>query len=348
MLLYSIPMHKTDARRLKHGELTELRKRAITAVQKGESPEVVARTFGVTRAAVYGWLARYRAGGWGALDARKRGGRPKKLSAKDLDWIYRAVTLGDPRQYAFPFALWTSKMLQAIIAKHLGVRLSKASVCRLLNQLGLSAQRPLWRAYQQDPEDVEQWIRQEYPRIRKMAQRAGAQIWFGDEAGVRSDAHAGTTWAPRGKTPIVSSTGARFGMNLISAVSRRGDFRFMCVKGRLNAKVFVSFLRRLIYGVEHPIFLIVDGHPTHKAVLVRKFVDSTQGRIRLFFLPPYSPELNPDEHVWNDLKNNSIGKKVITDPHQMKRDVISYLRFLQKSPARIQSFFHAPTTAYAA
>jgi len=341
-------MHKTDARRLKHGELTELRKRAVTAVQRGESAEVVARTFGVTRAAVYGWLARYRAGGWGALDASKRGGRPAKLSAKQIEWIYQAVTLGDPRQYAFPFALWTSKMLQTIIAKHLGVPLSKASVCRLLNQLGLSSQRPLWRAYQQDPQVVERWLQQEFPRIRKEAQRIGAQIWFGDEAGVRSDAHSGTTWAPRGKTPIVSTTGARFGINLISAVSRRGDFRFMCVSGRVNAKVFVTFLRRLLYGVDDPIFLIVDGHPTHKSKLVRKFVDSTQGQLRLFLLPPYSPELNPDEYVWNDLKNNSIGKKVITDPQQMKRDVISYLRYLQKSPARIRSYFQAPTTAYAA
>lgn len=129
-------MHKTDARALKHGELTELRKRAVTAVQRGESPEVVARTYGVTRAAVYGWLSRYRAGGWDSLDARKRGGRPPKLSAKHIEWIYDAVTLGDPRQYAFPFALWTSRMLQSIVAKHLGIRLSKASVCRLLNQLG--------------------------------------------------------------------------------------------------------------------------------------------------------------------------------------------------------------------
>jgi transposase len=230
----------------------------------------------------------------------------------------------------------------------LGVQLSKASVCRLLNQLGLSAQRPLWRAYQQDPESVERWIQQEYPRIRREAQRLGADIWFGDEAGVRSDAHAGTTWAPRGKTPIVSTTGARFGLNLISIVNRRGDFRFMCVKGRVSAKVVVTFLRRLLHGTIRPVFLILDGHPTHKAASVRKFVDSTQGRLRLFLLPPYSPELNPDEHVWNDLKNNGIGKKVITGPDQMKRDVISHLRFLQKSPARVRSFFQAPTTVYAA
>jgi len=341
-------MSQTDGRKLKHGELTELRKRAVTAVQNGESPVVVARTFGVTRAAVYNWLALYRSGGWGALEASKRGGRRPKLLAKQLEWVYKVVTSGDPRQYAFPYALWTSKMLQKVILKHLGVSLSHASVCRMLNQLGLSAQRPLWRAYQQDPAAVDRWVKEEFPKIRKEAEQLGAEIWFGDEAGVRSDAHSGTTWAPRGKTPIVSTTGARFGLNLISAVSRQGAFRFMCVEGRVNAGVFIKFLARLIHGQESPIFLIVDGHPTHKAKCVRDFVSATEGQLRLYVLPPYSPELNPDEHVWNDLKNNGIGRKVITGPQQMRRDVISYLRFIQKTPDRVRAYFRAPTTIYAA
>jgi transposase len=265
-----------------------------------------------------------------------------------MAWIYKAVTMGNPQQYKFRFALWTSQMVGVLIHQRFGIRLSRASVCRLLNQLGLSAQRPLWRAYQQDPATVERWLREEFPRIRALAKAQKAEIWFGDEAGVRSDAHAGTTWAPRGKTPIVSTTGARFGLNLISAVSRRGDFRFMGVQGRVNADVFIAFLKRLIQGMKRPVFLIVDGHPTHKAVKVRRFVESVSQRLQLYFLPPYSPELNPDEHVWNDLKNNGIGRKVITGPDQMKREVLGHLRFLQKSPHLVRSFFHAPSTAYAA
>lgn len=338
----------TDARRLSHDKLTDLRRRAVAAVQAGESPEQVARVLGVHRSSMYGWLARYRNGGWGQLDARKRGGRKPKLDAKAMAWIYRAVTLGNPQQYKFRFALWTSVMVGQVIRQRFGITLSRASVCRLLNQLGLSAQRPLWRAYQQDPDMVQRWLRKEFPRIRALAAAQKAEIWFGDEAGVRSDGHAGTTWAPRGKTPIVSTTGARFGLNLISAVSRRGEFRFMGVQGRVNAEVFIGFLKRLIHGVRHPIFLIVDGHPTHKAVKVRRFLETVAGTLQLFFLPPYSPELNPDEHVWNDLKNNGIGRKVITGPDQMKREVVGHLRALQKSPNLIRSFFHAPSTAYAA
>lgn len=339
---------KQDARKLTHAQLTELRKRAVAAVQRGESPEVVVRTYGISRATIYGWLALYRGGGWGNLDARKRGGRKPKLDGKAMKWVYDTVTMKEPGQFKFQFALWTSKMLAVLIAKRYGIKLSKASVCRLLIQLGLSAQRPLWRAYQQNPELVRRWMDEEFPAIRAEAKRQKAQIWFGDEAGVRSDAHAGTTWAPKGKTPILSSTGARFGLNLISAVSRQGHFRFMCVKGRVNALVFIEFLKRMIRDSKQKVFLIVDGHPTHKAASVRRFVDANASKLRLILLPPYSPELNPDEFVWNDLKNNCLGRIAIYSLTHLKNEVYSFMRSLQKAPQRVQSYFQAPTTCYAA
>jgi transposase len=326
--------------------LTELRKRGVAAVQNGESPEDVARVLGVHRATVYNWLSQYRAGGWGNLDAGKRGGRRRKLDAKAMAWIYKVVTRKDPRQFKFAFALWTSKMVGELIRERLNIALSKASVCRLLDQLGLSAQRPLWRAYQQDPQRVDRWLKEDYPALRAEAKRQKAEIWFADEAGVRSDAHAGTTWARRGQTPIVSSTGARFGLNIISAVSAQGHFRFMCVDGRVNAGVFIDFLKRLVHNAPRKIFLVVDGHPTHKAKKVQKYVASVADRLELVFLPPYSPELNPDELVWNDLKNNAIGRKVITGPQQLRGEVLSFLRSLQKLPERVRSYFRAPTTAY--
>ena len=347
-MCYICRMKKTDARKLKHDQLTELRRRGVAAVQEGESPEVVARILGVNRVTVYGWLARYRDGGWDQLDARKRGGRKPKLDAKAMSWIYRTVTLGDPRQFKFRFALWTSRMIGELIRRRFGVGLSRASVCRLLNQMGLSAQRPLWRAYQQNPEAVDRWLREEFPEIRARAATQGAEIWFGDEAGVRSDAHAGRTWAPRGRTPIVSTTGARFAINLISAISRRGELRFMGVSGRVNAEVFIQFLKRLLHNMSRPVYLIVDGHPTHKSAKVKRFLESVPDKLQLFFLPPYSPELNPDELVWNDLKNNGIGRQIITGPDQMKREVLGHLRFLQKSPDLLKSFFREPSVSYAA
>jgi transposase len=336
-----------DARRLDHKTLTELRKRGVASVQEGQSPEIVAKALGINRVTMYGWLARYRSGGLHALDARKRGGRKPKLDAKAIKWIYKTVTSKNPLQLNFTFALWTAKMVGEIIYQRFGTKLSKASVCRLLNQLGLTPQRPVWRAYQQRPEDVQRWMEEEYPRIRTMARRHKALIFFGDEAGVRSDHHAGTTWGIKGKTPIVSSTGARFALNLISAVSAQGEFRFMTVRCRVTAAKFIEFIKRLIHGIDRMVFLIVDGHPAHKAKMVRRFVDSVKDRFRLFYLPPYSPELNPDERVWNDLKNNAIGKQVITTPKNLYRSIISYLRFIQKSPSRVRSYFNNETTLYA-
>ena len=336
-----------DARRLDHKTLTELRKRAVESVQNGQSPEIVAKALGINRVTIYGWLSRYRNGGLSALDARKRGGRKPKLNTKAIQWIYNTVTRKNPLQLKFTFALWTAKMVGEIIYRRFNIRLSKASVCRLLNQLGLTPQRPVWRAYQQRSEDVQKWLKEEYPRIRAMARKHNAMIFFGDEAGVRSDHHAGTTWAIKGKTPIVSSTGARFGLNLISAVSAQGEFRFMTVRGRINATKFIEFIKRLIHGVDRMVFLIVDGHPAHKAKIVNHFVDSVKDRFRLFYLPPYSPELNPDERVWNDLKNNAIGKQFITTPKKLYSSVISYLRFIQKSPDRVRSYYNNETTLYA-
>ena len=336
-----------DARRLNHDTLSELRKRAVASVQEGQSPEVAAKALQVSRQALYGWLARYRDGGWGNLDAKKRGGRRPKLDAKAMKWVYDAITMKNPLQLKFTFALWTARMIGKAIFDHCGVKLSKASVCRLLIQLGLTPQRPVWRACQQQPEVVKRWLDQEYPRIKDLARQMKAVIFFGDEAGVRSDHHAGTTWAPKGKTPVASSAGSRFGLNIISVVAAQGEFRFMTVKGKVGAPQFIGFIKRLLHGMSRMVFLIVDNHPAHRAKSVKNFVEAVKDRFRLFYLPSYSPELNPDERVWNDLKNNAIGKQCITDPKQLNDAVISRLRSIQKSPARVRSYFNNETTRYA-
>lgn len=338
---------RLDARGLTHKNLTDLRRRGVQAVQQGESPEVVARALGIARQTIYNWLALYRDGGWDALDARKRGGRRRKLNGKAMKWIYDTVTRKNPLQLNFPFALWTCAMVAQVIYDRFKVKLSRASVGRLMNQLGLSAQRPLWRAYQQDPVAVERWLKEEFPKIQAEAKRLKAKIFFGDEAGIRSDFHSGTTWGIRGKTPIVSSTGSRFSLNMISTVNRLGQLRFMVTRKRIGAKVFIEFLKRLLYGSKEMIFLIVDRHPAHRAKSVQQYLETVSKRLRLYFLPPYAPELNPDEYVWNDLKNNAIGRMIIKSSADLKRAAISHLRFLQKSPQLVRSFFCAPSTRYA-
>ena len=165
---------------------------------------------------------------------------------------------------------------------------------------------------------------------------------------MRSDFHSGSNWAVRGQTPVVRVTGQRFSLNMISAISPRGALRFMVVKGGVGAQVFIQFLKRLMHGQRRPVFLIVDGHPAHRSKLVKAYIESLAGKLRLFFLPPYSPELNPDELVWNDVKNNAVGRSRHDGPEDLRRAVRSRLRFLQKRPDRVRSFFQAPDTRYAA
>jgi transposase len=297
---------------------------------------------------IYGWLAKYREGGLDALRARRIPGRPPKLSGRQLRWIYQTVTGRNPLQLRFEFALWTRAMVRELIRERFGVRLSEVSVGRLLRKLGLSPQRPLRRAYEQDPELVQAWLTEEFPKIRALAKRERAAIFFGDEAGVRSDFHAGTTWARRGETPVVPATGQRFGLNLVSAISPRGELRFMTVDGKMDADKFIEFLRRLLHNMRGRVFLIVDRHPAHRAKKVRDFVDATEGKLRLFFLPSYSPELNPDELVWNHLKNHGIGKRIVHSREHLRELAVAHLRRLSRMPERIRSFFQHPSLRYAA
>ena len=205
-------MQENDARRLDHHTLEALRERAVRKVQEGESPEVVARVLGLNRSTVYGWLAQYRRGGWGALKAKPLFGRPPKLDGRSLSWIFDAVTQKNPLQMKFAFALWTREMVAKLIKDKFKIALSLVSVGRLLAQLGITCQKPLHRALERDEALVQQWLKKEYPQIKALAQREKAEIYFGDAAHIRSDHHAGRTWGRRGETPVVQATGARYGM----------------------------------------------------------------------------------------------------------------------------------------
>ena len=309
-------METGDGRQLSHETLEEIRIRAVLQVEAGESPEVVIKALGFSRRCIYNWLAAYREGGLEALKAKKLEGRPTKLSGKQIQQLYGFIVNKTPLQFNFSFALWTCALIRELIRKRFDVHLSEVSVSRLMKKLGLSPQRPLFHAYQQDPAKVEAYLKEEYPKIKKRAKARGARIFFGDEASIRSDYHSGTTWAPKGETPVIRTTGARFKINMLSVISARGELRFMLTEKGLTADLFIEFLKRLMKGADGPVFLILDGHAVHRSRKVRAFVESTEGMLELYFLPGYSPELNPDETVWAHVKYHSVGKQVVTGPEQ--------------------------------
>ena len=336
-----------DCRKLSPEQQEEIRRRAVSMVHKGVPPSEVSELLGVALRSVFHWIARYRSGGWDGLKTGSRSGRPGKLDADDMSHIYNTVTEGDPRQMGFPFALWTLQMVRGMIRKDLGVTVSRWSVSRLLRQMGLSPQRPLWRAWQQDPDAVRRWQSRQFPALRAYAKRLKAKVYFADEAGIRSDYHSGTTWAERGNTPVVKCTGARFACNMISAVSPLGDLRFMVTDKRITAPVFCEFLERLMHGEDGAVLLIVDGHPVHKSGAVGRFVERYEGRLRLYLLPGYSPELNPDELVWNWVKNQRVGKDCdIRDRFDLMDAVRGALRSLQKKTELIKRLFDHPDLKY--
>lgn len=316
-------------------------------MQRGVSVEDIAGSVGIDRSTVFRWKRLYDEGGLPALDGTKAGGRPPKLSLTQVTKL-RALILGvDPRQLRFEFALWTREMIGVLIEREFGVVLSASSVGRLLRAIGLSPQRPLWRAYQADPDAVERWKTERFPQIKAAAAAAGGLVFFADEASVRSDYHGGTTWGEVGHTPVVSTTGARYSVNMISAVSPQGKFHFMIAEGNVDAEVFIEYCGRLLHDhPDQPIFLVVDGHPSHKAKKTKEWVASTNGRLQLFYLPGYSPQLNPDEWVWKNVKHDRIGRAGITSRDDLLTKAVAALHRLANLPQLLKSFFHDPNLLY--
>ena len=262
-----------------------------------------------------------------------------------MKWIFDTVTQKNPQQLKFEFALWTREMIQSLIKEKFKIKLSLKAVGRIFAQLGLTCQKPLHKAIQQDESLVKKWLRKIYPQIKRRAKSESADIYFGDAAHIRSDHHARKTWGIKGETPVIKSTGARFSFSLVSAVSSRGLMRFMVVDGGVNSGVFIQFLKRLISGAKRKIFLIVDNGSARKSKKTKEFIASISDKLEIFYLSPYSPELNPDELVWNHLKNHTVGRSTVTDKVDFKKKVMGSL---QNNREKVQSFFHKPSLRYAA
>jgi transposase len=325
----------------------EKRRTAVEALRKGEPASVVARVMNVPLRTLFSWIARYRNGGDHALQDGQKSGRPRKVDAEVMEWLYQAITLGDPRQYQLPFCLWTLALVRQLLKKKFGIEVSKSGVSRLLGHLGLSPQRPLYRSYKRDPEALRVFLEEKYPGLLAEARRKRAIIYFVDEAAVRSDAHRGTTWGKIGQTPEVADSGARFSLKLISAVSPRGDMRFSCFEGRMNGERFVAFVKKLRSDAGRPIIVITDNAGYHTSGAVKGYTEETKGDVTAATLPPYSPEINPDEQVWNHAKGR-LAKQFVATKDEFKAAIISILFSIQRSRSLIRSFFQLPDTRYAA
>ena len=341
---------RQDARCLSPKAQEALRRRAVAAVSNGMTQRAAAQTFGVALKTISFWMRDYRRGGDAALTARKRG--PKAERGRLLGWqagvIVNLITDRQPEQLKPSFVLWTAEAVRQLIFRRFKVRLSARSTRRYLKRWGFSPQKPKRRAYEQDGAAVRRWLKEEYPAIRARARREKARIYWGDQMGVRSDDQTGRSYAPKGKTPVVAGTGQRFGCNMMSAITNRGDLAFMLFKKRFTAPVCVQFLRRLVKHARRKVFLILDGHPVHKSRRVRAWLEENAARLELFFLPGYAPELNPDEMLNQDVKTNAVRRKRPRTRQDLMRNLRSYLAKRKSDPELVKRYFHEESVRYAA
>lgn len=323
-----------DFRALSPQAQEQVRRKAVQAVRDGMTRVEAARLYGVTRQAVGAWVQRYEAGGAAALKAARRG-RPRG-TGRLLPWqaaqTARTVVDRCPNQRKFPFWLWTREAVGELIARRYGVTLSVWTVGRMLRRWGFTPQKPVRRALEQNPEEVRRWLQETSPRIRAQAKRQKAEIYWGDEMGLRSDHVGGTSYGRKGTRAVVPATGKRFGCNMLSAITNRGSLMFMVFRRRFTHHVFREFLRRFVRQVKRKSFLILNRHPVHLSAPVRKWLDAHRRQVRVFYLPGYSPELNPDEYLNQDVKANAVGRRRPHNQVELIGDVRSYPRSTQRRP----------------
>ena len=340
-------MAKIDHRTLDHKTLEHIRLLAVDRVRAGEKPGAVAQSLGLYRTSIYKWLRAYRTGGRRALRSTTAAGPTPKLTSKQRTQVRRWIVGKDPRQYGFDFGLWTRRILARMIQERFEVSLTLPSVGRLLASLDITPQKPLRRADERDEKQIKKWKEEKYPRLRKRAKRRGADIFFLDEVGVRSDSPLGRSYGLRGKTPVVKTSGQRQKINAMSAVNAKGAFWYQVYGGKLTAALFIGLLKTMMKGRRRPVLLVLDGLPVHQAKSVEKYVRSTQGRLELHFLPPYAPDLNPDDFAWSHLKQQGTSKKPLRQNEALRERVESDLAAIQKDRRLVRSFFKAPSVSYA-
>jgi transposase len=342
-------MATIDARSLPPPAQEALRQRAVQAIRKGMTQTEAAKVFGVSRRSICQWCRKKREGGIAALKARKRGRPPgSRLTRKQVLQAKHLIQDQCPDQLKLPFVLWTREAVQHLLEERFELSVSIWTAGRYLKGWGFTPQKPLRRAYERDPIAVKKWVEDEYPQIRIQAKREKAEIHWGDEMGLRSDHQTGRSYGLKGQTPVIPGTGQRFKCNLLSTITNRGKLAFMVFRGQFLGEVLIQFLRRLIRHTDQKVFLILDRHPVHRSREVRDWLEKHQDRIRLYFLPAYSPELNPDEMLNQDVKSNTLGRRRPHTQTEMVAGLRSYLRSRQRRPQIVKSYFKASSVRYAA
>ena len=338
-------------RKLPAAAQEERRRQVIGLRQRGMPYQEIADLVGLSRTGVFNICQRFAAEGAKGLVSKRPGRKPgeqRLLSPAQEAEVQALVRRHTPDELGLPFALWSRAAVRALIARHCGVALAVRTAGKYLARWGFTAQKPIRRAYEQDPVAVRRWLRREYPEIVKRAKRAHGIVVWGDETGLRADDVRGRSYAPRGRTPVVRVCQTRIKLSLITAVTNKGELRWMIVDGAVNGPTFLRSLARLIRDARGKVFLIVDRLKAHRAHPVRDWLEAHRPEIEVHYLPSYSPDLNPDEGVNADLKQALPRKEPARSKEQLRRAADRHMRSLSRRPQQIRAIFRHPQFRFAA
>ncbi|WP_434977877.1 IS630 family transposase [Daejeonia sp. YH14] len=344
-------MEKEDFRRMPEPERFGLRKRAIALLKSGKKQYEVAAIIGTKKETICKWHNLYKTKGLKGLQSQKVGSRSqdkKLLSDTQEKSIQKMIIDKMPDQLKLDFALWTRKAVKELVEREFSIVLSINTMGDYLRKWGFTPQKPKKMAYEQCPKKVQKWLDEDYPVIKESAKQENAEIYWGDETGVKNQCNHGRSYAPKGKTPVKKSMSKRFSVNMVSAITNQGKVQFMIYSDTMNAERFIEFMQQLIKSSSKKIYLILDNLRVHHSKIVKQWVEEHKDKITLFFLPSYSPERNPDEYLNCDLKQGLSAKKSPRDKETLQTNVLNHMEMLSESPNRIVKYFKHQSILYAA
>ncbi len=340
-----------DGRQESNAVLEALRLRALHARERGYSLATIAAILGVREETVSRWWTTFEKAGPGALPGDRTGrpiGSGRLLTEEQEQVLQQLIDNKSPQELGIPSALWTRQAVQELIQQHVQRRFPIRTVGEYLQRWGYTPQKPVRKAYKQDPVEVAEWLEKTYPEIEWRAAEEDGEIHWGDETGVRSTCQHGRGYAHPGDTPEMVVSGSRFSVNMISTITNQGKVRWMIYEGKMNAVLFIVFLTRLMTGAAKKIFLIVDNLSVHDAAAVKEWLVDKKDKIEVFFLPKYAPERNPDEYLNCDIKANINVDGLPKDRPELKGKLQRFMQKLSKLPGRVASYFQHEYIAYAA
>jgi transposase len=346
-------MEKQDGRKLSKTALEERRRIIIRMKENGGSPSEIVAATGCSRQTIYSLWNKWRRSKYKekAVEVKKCGrplGYGRTLTKMQEKEIQKVITDKYPDQLKLDFALWTREAVKLVIRHKYDIDMPIRTVGEYLKRWAYTPQKPVRYAYERDGEKVQEWLENTYPEIKKRAKREKADMYWGDETTVKACDVRGRGYAPRGKTPVVNRTEKKENVSMVSAITNKGKIYWKLHEGSVNAEKFKEFVERLVRGKKRKVFLILDNAKTHHSKILTGWVEENKKRVALFYLPSYSPDLNPDEHVNADVKYGVGSKTPKRTKEGLREATEEHMDMLRRTPKRIKRYFLDPAIAYAA